>query len=164
MAFLNKLEKLYENKLEELEDSYAEHSENFLNEELDVEDIKESLTISIVEIMSQHYQKVQRPNKVEAYINKLRVGKIEDGSYLRDLILPYKFWPIYSQYIGKRDVVGLIKAIECTGPFSRIKNQIESSLGVEFKYNIDIKFRTDSAGICTISCITWEPRIYFNDF
>lgn len=165
MLFLTELEDAYDEEIEDLTRSHEDHCEQFLDEEFNLVDIKDSLKTCIVEIMSRHYQNTNPPNKVKARIQGLRVGKPgEDGSYLRDLILPYRYLPIYSRFIGRRDAVGLIKALEDTEAFSDLKCRLEDELDMEFKFHMDIQFYTDPEGNSMISQITWEPCLYFDTF
>lgn len=160
MSFVRGLKLVYENEIEILESEYEKYSKKMLAEHFDIERIKDDLESVIVHVISDYKQRgdSQVEYAIEGMVTSVNANVMGDN--ILDLILPYKFIPIFSDVIGTDE---FIETLESQYPFRLLKTQIEKEIsGVDFEYRFKVEFRKEDDGKRVISRITWNPTLIFD--
>lgn len=162
MSFVKHLKRLYDNEIEVLGEEYNKYAKKMLAEQFDIDTIQSDLELIIVDLVSDHKQRGESEIKyeIEGMMKSVCSNVTEDT--LLDLIIPYKYMPLFSDVIGKNMEEEFVENLEYMQPFRSLKTQIEKDVdGVEFVFNFKVKFEKESDEKYVIANLTWSPTLYF---
>lgn len=162
MSFVHGLKLVYENEIEVLTQEYEKYAKKMLDEQFDIDSIKDELESVIVEVVSDAKQRGDSEIKyeIDGIVKSVSSNITEDN--ICDLIIPHKFMPLFSDVIGENDKETFVENLQLMYPFRSLTSRIEKDIsGVEFVFDFKVKFQKESDGKYVISKLTWNPTLIF---